>query len=147
MVQGLELLFFGGLLLDAAVVASASKGLTLGFDLLVSHSIKLLYTPNPLSHQPYHSSNIYQRQRLTSSKSILLLHDDGIELLKGELLVTLSLVENMRIVHHLDDFLIDHSLAEFLAHSLHFLEVYEAGLFGVVEVEDLLQAFFGPCVS
>jgi hypothetical protein len=43
-------------------------------------------------------------------QSILLLHDDSIELLEGKLLIGFRLIQNMRIMHHLQNLLISHRL-------------------------------------
>lgn len=50
-------------------------------------------------------------------------------------------------MHHLRDLLIIHRLAQFLADPLHLLEVYHPCLIGVVEVEDLQQAFLAAGIA
>lgn len=80
-------------------------------------------------------------------QSVLLLHDDGIELLKGKLLVAVSLVQDMRIVHHFRYLLVSHRLAQLPADALYLFEVNGAYLVGIVEVEDLQKALLGAGVS
>lgn len=82
-----------------------------------------------------------------SQTSILLLHDDSIKLLKGKLLIRVSLVQDVRVVHHLRNLLVSHRLPQLLTHPLHLLEVNHPRLVRIVKVEDLQQALLATRIA
>jgi hypothetical protein len=53
----------------------------------------------------------------------------------------------MSVVHHFNNLLVSHCLAQFTANSLYLLEVDRADLFVVVQVEDLCEALLCSCIS
>ena len=79
-------------------------------------------------------------------KSILFLADDVVELLKGEIFIGFSLIQNMGVVHHLHYLLVVHCFPQLLADSFDFIKIYCPLLLCVVEIEYLVKPLFCPGV-
>lgn len=75
------------------------------------------------------------------------LADDGVELLKGEALVSSSLVVYVSAVKHLQDIVVIKSVMELLGNVLELFEVNYAVLIFVKKSKQYFQAGLGLCLT